>query len=86
MPFLSKILIAGNDLAIVMLCAHLSNEMFLVSSCVATTGADRRAATCSSLGCSAPRRFKAVVHDLGEGEAGEEVWHGSVSQNTSCLS
>lgn len=60
--------------------------MFLVSSCVATTGADRRAATCSSLGCSAPRRLKAVVHGLVGGEVGEEEGHGSVSQNTSCLS
>ncbi len=69
-----------------LLSAHLSKEMFFVSSCVATTGVDRRAATCSSLGCSAPTRLKAFVHGLVEGEAGEEERHGSVSQNTSCLS
>ncbi len=42
-----------------LLSAHLSKEMFLVSSCVATTGADRRAATCSSLGWQ--RTYKAQI-------------------------
>lgn len=91
MPLLelfTKLSIGDNDLA-TLLCAHLSKEMFLVSSCVATTGADRRDATCSSLGCGAPRRLRALVQSLEEGEAGEEEEedrHGSVSQNTSCLS
>lgn len=72
--------------------SDLSKAMLRVSSWVVTTGADSLAATCSSLGCTAPRRPKPAAPLLqappftrpGESAVRDETH--KVSQNTSCLS
>lgn len=72
--------------------SDLSKAMLRVSSWVVTTGADSLAATCSSLGCTAPRRPKPAALLLvappftrpGESVVRDETH--KVSQNTSCLS
>lgn len=74
----------------------LSNAMLRVSSCVVTTGAESLAATCSSLGCAAPRRpilAVAVAAALLEASPFSRVGESAVrdetlrvSQQTSCLS
>lgn len=72
--------------------SDLSKAMLRVSSWVVTTGADSLAATCSSLGCTAPRRPKLEAALLeappftrpGESAVRDETH--KVSQNTSCLS
>lgn len=70
------------------LAPHLSNEMLRVSSWVVTTGAESRAATCSSVGCSAPSP-SSPKPPLGprreDGDDANDDMH-SVSQNTSCRS
>lgn len=72
--------------------SDLSNAMLRVSSCVVTTGADSRAATCSSVGCITPRRPNPAVVLLqappfplpGESAVRDDTH--KVSRNTSCLS
>lgn len=72
--------------------SDLSKAMLRVSSWVVTTGADSLAATCSSLGCTVPRRPKLEAALLvappftrpGERAVRDETH--KVSQNTSCLS
>lgn len=72
--------------------SDLSKAMLRVSSWVVTTGADSLAATCSSLGCIAPRRPKPAAVLLqappflrpGDSAVRDETHR--VSQKTSCLS
>ena len=82
--YVSLLLLNANTPSLVPSDSHLSKVIFLVSSWVVTTGAERRATTCSPLGCSAPRRPRPAVPLCEVGDVREDTHR--VSQNTSCLS